>query len=42
MDARLAFYFKEDPETWDDEKWARRWAQLKYLDKNGYLRSYGN
>jgi hypothetical protein len=36
MDARLAFYFKESPEEWDDEKWALRWAQLQYVLKNDY------
>ena len=31
--ALLHFYFKEDPEGWSDEKFARKKAQLHYALK---------
>ena len=30
MNALMAFHFKEDPEVWEDEKWAKMWAYLGY------------
>jgi hypothetical protein len=31
----LHFYFKEDPEKWDDEKFARKYAQLNWILTTG-------
>lgn len=31
MNALMRYLFKEDPDTYDDKKWARMWAQCEWL-----------
>jgi len=34
----IRFLFKENPDALDDDEYARRWAELKWLSKEGFLR----
>jgi hypothetical protein len=38
FDAMIRFFFKEDPDRLDDEAYAVRISELKWLAKQGFLR----